>query len=95
MTTKPTSFSLDEHDRDRLDAVCEKLHLSRSRVVAIAVAFLFTMSVGKIEEMKECLHLVKKPAPQPVEKKKCGWPKGRKRGPRKPKVVPLKVVSRV
>jgi hypothetical protein len=91
--TKPTSISLADEDRDRLDAVCEKLHLSRSRAIAIGIAFLFTMSVGKAEEVKERLRLVKKPIPMPVVRKKGGWPKGKKRGPRKPKIVPLSVVG--
>jgi hypothetical protein len=91
--TKPTSIALSDDDLDRLSEICKKLNLSRSRAIAIGIAFLFTISTGQQEEIRERLRVVKKPIPLPVVRKKRGWPKGKKRGPRKPKVVPLVVAG--
>ena len=103
----PTSFTMDELDMAKLTAVSDRLQINRSRAMSLAVNFLHTLlsiECNMTEPLpKSYEEIVLSPAllrtgepdteaavPPPVKSR--GWPKGRKRGPRRKKPM-LKVIE--
>jgi len=99
----PVSFTIDEVDMTKIAAVSERLQINRSRVMSLAINFLHTLlsiecnmaePIPKTYEevvlspslLKTGEPIVEQEVPVPV-KKKCGWPRGRKRGSRKQQPV--------